>query len=101
MAKIFPIQQQFVDLKTPDQIVVTRARLVSSSDYMIFPGAVTSAKVLDDTVTATVNTGVSANAISIENGEAGQEVVIIAKVLGMINYGTEEFQTEPGEEPPN
>ena len=95
MAKLIPLGQTFNDLKNGEQVGVTRVRLATASDHVVFPNPIKDAAVLGETEAESaalgfyLGGGSKPNVFNIDNGSAGQEVLITTRHGGMINFGTE------------
>ena len=95
MAKVIPLGQTFLDLKTGEQVGVTRVRLATAADHVVLPNPVRDAVPMG--ADAAVRQGLGfylgssskANILNIDGGTAGQEVVVVSFHGGMVNYGTE------------
>lgn len=96
MAKILPLGQTFVDLKTGEQVGITRVRLATGvSDHLVLPAPARDAVPMGGSKATRLGLGFylgggsKANVLNIDGGTAGTEIVVVSFHGGMINYGAE------------
>lgn len=96
MAKLFPTRQTFVDekLSSGEQIVVSRVKIVSSSDVLELPVSLDAA-ILQSSTTASDPTFYFTDnntAFNIDGATVGSEFVVVSRHAGLINH-------DPGDNP--
>jgi len=95
MAKIIPFGQTFADLRTGEQIGISRVRLATAADTVVLPNPVFDASPLgmnaaERTALTFYLGGANAlNVLTISGGVAGQEIIVVSRHGGMINFGSE------------
>lgn len=95
MAKLLPLGQTFVDLRSGEQIGITRVRIATTSDHVVLPNPIKDAVPLGVTEAERaalgfyLGGGSKDNVLNIDAGTAGQELVVVSRHGAMINFGSE------------
>lgn len=95
MPKILPLGQTFLDLKNGEQVGITRVRIATTSDHLVLPNPIRDAVPMGGTQAVRkalgfyLGGGAKANVLNIDNGTAGQDIVVVSYHGGMINFGSE------------
>lgn len=95
MAKVLPLGQSFFDLKSGEQIGITRVRMASSADHVQLPAPAFDAVVLGATEAERtalqfyLGGGSKSNVFNIDGATAGQEFVVASRHGNFVNFGSE------------
>ena len=95
MAKVIPLGQSFFDLKSGEQIGISRVRMATSADHVQLPAPCFDAAVLGATEAESnalrfyLGGGSKSNVFNIDGASAGQEFVVVSRHGNFVNYGSE------------